>query len=559
MKRLFLIITSLLLLCTSPVMAATQGYGADALIGGTGAALDAIDGAQLVDGDKATVYLTGGPPLHYNLDASSGAGENSPFIISPDSNAGTKRWILINDDPIYPEWWGAVGDDATDDTSAIESAVAASSGRTVFLSAKTYKITDEITLIGNFKITGSGHTSIVKQYTADKGAFENDSGSRIYNLTVSDFSVKKAANITGGTAFDLTDVSDSHFININILADDVNEGFLIGFKLYTDTGNGSYRNRFFGCKVRTQVDANARGYDLTSASGETSNSHYISGGAIRADSGKGVLIAVNGAGVSTQNVVTGITFEGSTDTAVDINGDSSTSQGNMVSGCRFEGVTNGVVLQATSVGNIVIGNYYTSGLTVKVSDAGTRNMVIEPSGNGGSKIDISRGDIYLDNGSYQAWPSAVGYALKFGDSGEANPKFSIKTGGRVFWGPGGASAEDINFNRVSTKTLEIENGKLISKVRTFTDTDATPDVGDGHVFKTGNTSGATDLNDLDSGVEGQKITIIGADGGNTTVKHDNTKINMSGGVDFTLADGDTIELIFDGTDWCEISRSDNTP
>lgn len=66
-----------------------------ALTGGAVGALDAIDGAGLSDGDAAVVVLDSGV-YHYHLDATSGATENSPYVISPDSNAGTKRWVLVS-------------------------------------------------------------------------------------------------------------------------------------------------------------------------------------------------------------------------------------------------------------------------------------------------------------------------------------------------------------------------------------------------------------------------------------------------------------------------------
>jgi len=65
-----------------------------ALIGGTADALDSIDGAGLTDGDFAHVVV--GEKLYiYKLDGDSGATESSPDVITPDANAGTKRWILI--------------------------------------------------------------------------------------------------------------------------------------------------------------------------------------------------------------------------------------------------------------------------------------------------------------------------------------------------------------------------------------------------------------------------------------------------------------------------------
>jgi hypothetical protein len=68
--------------------------------GGTSAdSLSFIDGTGLVDGDQARVngrsdidvYDDG--IYYYRLNASSGATENQPYIVSPNTNAGNKRWI----------------------------------------------------------------------------------------------------------------------------------------------------------------------------------------------------------------------------------------------------------------------------------------------------------------------------------------------------------------------------------------------------------------------------------------------------------------------------------
>jgi hypothetical protein len=70
-------------------------YSANALIGGAAGALDEIDGAGLSDKDVALVAIQDGSLMPYVLDADSGEAENSPLIISPDTNAGTKRWKLL--------------------------------------------------------------------------------------------------------------------------------------------------------------------------------------------------------------------------------------------------------------------------------------------------------------------------------------------------------------------------------------------------------------------------------------------------------------------------------
>lgn len=64
-----------------------------ALTGGQDGALDGVDGTPLRDMDRAFCIVGGAFSVYY-LDADSGLTESSPSIISPDTNAGQKRWIL---------------------------------------------------------------------------------------------------------------------------------------------------------------------------------------------------------------------------------------------------------------------------------------------------------------------------------------------------------------------------------------------------------------------------------------------------------------------------------
>ena len=68
-----------------------------ALTGGAATALDSIDGDDLAEGDHAILYISG-TVYFYILDEDSAATESSPTVISPDDNAGDKRWILQNVD-----------------------------------------------------------------------------------------------------------------------------------------------------------------------------------------------------------------------------------------------------------------------------------------------------------------------------------------------------------------------------------------------------------------------------------------------------------------------------
>ena len=68
---------------------------ASSLTGGADGSLDSIDGASLNDLD-ACIVSTSGYSYIYSLDADSALAESSPTVISPDSNAGDKRWVQVD-------------------------------------------------------------------------------------------------------------------------------------------------------------------------------------------------------------------------------------------------------------------------------------------------------------------------------------------------------------------------------------------------------------------------------------------------------------------------------
>ena len=70
-------------------------YKKTGLTGGTAADLDSVDGDDLSGGEIAFVIYDGSA-YTFELDESSGADENSPFVIAPDANPGNKRWLLKN-------------------------------------------------------------------------------------------------------------------------------------------------------------------------------------------------------------------------------------------------------------------------------------------------------------------------------------------------------------------------------------------------------------------------------------------------------------------------------
>lgn len=112
-------------------MAQNKVYGYTELTGGGTDALDAEDGAILSSGDAAIVK-TGGNFYFYNLDAGSGATEASPHVIAPDTNAGTKRWVLqgisayMEQTEFLPE--REMDDDTSGSATSASSAIAVDSG-----------------------------------------------------------------------------------------------------------------------------------------------------------------------------------------------------------------------------------------------------------------------------------------------------------------------------------------------------------------------------------------------------------------------------------------------
>ncbi len=101
--------------------------------------------------------------------------------VAPDSDpTGTSgAWQRFYKDVVLAEWFGAQGDDAADDTAALQAAVDAS----VLLSAKlillekNYKTTDSLNVTEHFTtIEGSGAASVIKIYSTTADAIHVPNG-----------------------------------------------------------------------------------------------------------------------------------------------------------------------------------------------------------------------------------------------------------------------------------------------------------------------------------------------------------------------------------------------
>lgn len=98
-NKIALAVLLILLLAVSAWAVDTNFYPCRALTGpGNTGALDEINGADLSDMDTAAVVVPRGNAYFYALDADSGLAESAPDVISPNSSAGLKRWILTGVD-----------------------------------------------------------------------------------------------------------------------------------------------------------------------------------------------------------------------------------------------------------------------------------------------------------------------------------------------------------------------------------------------------------------------------------------------------------------------------
>lgn len=87
-------------------------------------------------------------------------------------------------------------------------------------------------------------------------------------------------------------------------------------------------------------------------------------------------------------------------------------------------------------------------------------------------------------------------------------------------------------------------GVLIQNIGTaFPDTDLTPSVSDGNIFKCGAQASPIEITDFDDGIAGQTITVIAVDGDTDFVTGGN--INEA----WSPTAGDKRSFVFDGTTW----------
>ncbi len=172
-------------------------------------------GTILAIANSKTLTINGGMEADpYQIFSCSGPGK---VVFGPGSIAA-----------VFPEWWGAQGDEVTDDTAAIQSALTAGAGKAVcFSPAHRYKVISALTVSANTNLY-SDKGAVIHQAAAD---------AHLFNCPVSD--VRFSGLKMTGVAVVLTDLYNQYCgINIpgtktsiynNIIVSDCDiSGFQIG-------------------------------------------------------------------------------------------------------------------------------------------------------------------------------------------------------------------------------------------------------------------------------------------------------------------------------------------
>ena len=114
---------------------------------------------------------------------------------------------------------------------------------------------------------------------------------------------------------------------------------------------------------------------------------------------------------------------------------------------------------------------------------------------------------------------------------------------------------------LSISATTISAQRISTTVGLFSNMDTTPDISTGCLFRTANL-GPTSISGFDGGAVGQRIIIIIGDLRTDFIDDDSAAsypLKLQRARDWTTpATNDTIEFVFNGTDWYELTRSDNS-
>lgn len=205
---------------TDTALTSTDAQEALAELGGraTMAALRAIapvNGKKAVTNCFATAGDGGGGTWRGVTGASPGTyTHNGGTVIVPSGGNGSAAWLRVFEGPMFPEWFGTVGDGTTDDKAALAACLAL--GGKVQID-KTHLVQGgNIALSSNLRLFGKG-TILVDSSTLNP-LFTGTglSNIRIKDLTLLGNADTQTSASSGSCAFDLDGCSNVKFYNLDV-------------------------------------------------------------------------------------------------------------------------------------------------------------------------------------------------------------------------------------------------------------------------------------------------------------------------------------------------------
>ena len=249
-------------------------------------------------------------------------------------------------------------------------------------------------------------------------------------------------------------------------------------------------------------------------------------------------LAANGTLAGSLTVSTTLTVDGASLLSGTVSADTFTSEG-QATGIAIQPQV-GAASQAGLLVNIIAGaSATTTGLT-----GGTISIV---GGAAGSSSGANGGAISIIPGAADGG-GTDGIILFRDPTDQITARFLFTVDSDT---PTMQIGSDVTLQRSATNTLKTADGFIFADTITLA-ASTTPSIQGGNVFLTNSTASITDFTNE---ADGQIITIICASGDSTTSLVDSSPLFLAGA--FTCSGDDVIQLVSNGTNWFEISRSVN--